>query len=124
LLNTTDDLIKQEIINVIAETNFIDAVDELTNILPKSSPDIQKEICTVFGNLHIVKTVPILIKLLKSGPGLFGLVRGIDPEVRIRACWALTNFTEIKEAKDAIMQAAKDSHTALRTFARDILKTI
>ena len=64
-----------------------------------------------------------MIKLVKSKPGLFGLMRGIDPEIRVRACWALANFPETKEIKDTLVFASRDKNMALSIFAKDILRT-
>ena len=123
LLNSQDDFIIQETINVIREINFIDSFDVLLNIMPKCSVEIQKELCTLFGYLKLTKTIPAMIKLVKSKPGLFGLMRGIDPEIRVRACWALANFPETKEIRDTLVFASRDKNMALSIFAKDLLRT-
>lgn len=121
MLQHQEDFLKEGALDIIDKYGISEAVPEMKAAFPSAGPEIQKDIIAVLGKLKDPSAVPFLIKIVRSYPGLFGLIKGMPVDVRGMAARSLRGFLPDPSVEKALRELAKSGDLPIKTIAEEIL---
>lgn len=121
LLETEESQIIEYLIDIITSLEYRFAGEKLLKLYKKLKDiDLKKRVCISLGILKEPKAINLLKKIILSKPGLFS--KGEPLELRIVACWALSNYINLPEIKSFFKKLINNKEQTLANLAKEILK--
>lgn len=120
LLEIEESQIIEYLIDIITSLEYRFAGEKLLKLYKKlKNVDLKKRICISLGILKEPKAVNLLKKIILSKPGFFK--KGSPIELRIAACWALSNYKTLPEIKSFFEKLTNHKEQTLSNLAKEIL---
>lgn len=122
LLTTQETQILEYVVDILTTLEYKPASENLLYLLSKTKDiDLKKRICISLGVLKETKAINKLKKIINSKPSLFS--KGEPIELRIAACWSLSNFITLPEIKSYFQKLVSNKKdTAISKIANEILQ--
>ncbi|MCS7231470.1 MAG: HEAT repeat domain-containing protein [Elusimicrobiota bacterium] len=122
LLNKEEEQIAEYIIEVLTNLEYKKASENILKLIKTKNKDLKKRVCIALGIMKEPKAIPKLKKIILSKRKLGGLIKGEDYDIRITACWALGNFSNLPEIKSFLNKLSNNKkEPIISNIAKEIL---